>query len=164
MTPRVTAWAHAGAVLAVVMGLDQVTKQVAVASLDSAGPVNVFFGVDLNLVRNRGIAFGALSGGGWPVTVLTVVALAILFGYFVRHAGRPGLWLPVGALFGGALGNLADRARDGTVIDFIDPALWPSFNLADTAIVLGVLGLLYVVDGPRPEDAPKRPGKAGTVE
>jgi signal peptidase II len=60
----------------------------------------------------------------------------------------------VGALLGGALGNLADRVREGTVIDFLDPVLWPSFNLADTAIVLGVLGLLYVVDAPRPEERP----------
>ena len=50
---------------------------------------------------------------------------------------------------GGAFGNLADRLRDGGVIDFIDPILWPAFNLADAAIVLGILGLLYVIEGPR---------------
>ena len=43
----------------------------------------------------------------------------------------PLLWLPVGLLLGGALGNLADRAREGAVIDFIDPVAWPAFNLAD---------------------------------
>ena len=153
MIPRAAAWAHAGAVIAVVMAIDQATKQVALASLDPGDPVNVFFGVDLTLVRNRGIAFGALSGGGWPVTLLTLVATALLVVYFFRNAGRPGLWLPVGAILGGALGNLADRAREGTVIDFVDPVLWPSFNLADSAIVLGVLGLLYVIDGPRPGEA-----------
>ncbi len=58
----------------------------------------------------------------------------------------PWLWLPTGMLLGGALGNLADRARDGAVIDFIDPSFWPAFNLADASIVVGVLGLLYVAE------------------
>ena len=61
----------------------------------------------------------------------------------------PLLWLPVGLILGGALGNLADRAREGAVIDFIDPIAWPAFNLADAAIVVGVLGLLYVVEAQR---------------
>ena len=49
-------------------------------------------------------------------------------------------------LLGGALGNLADRARDGAVIDFIDPSFWPAFNLADASIVIGVLALFYVAE------------------
>jgi signal peptidase II len=59
----------------------------------------------------------------------------------------PWLWLPVGMLLGGALGNLADRARQGAVIDFIDPVAWPAFNVADACIVIGVVALLYVVEG-----------------
>jgi signal peptidase II len=59
----------------------------------------------------------------------------------------PLLWLPVGLLMGGALGNLADRARDGAVIDFIDPVAWPAFNVADTCIVVGVFLLLWTVEG-----------------
>jgi signal peptidase II len=57
------------------------------------------------------------------------------------------LWLPVGAVIGGAIGNLADRARAGAVVDFIDPIAWPAFNLADMAIVIGILGLVYIVEG-----------------
>ena len=67
----------------------------------------------------------------------------------------PLLWLPVGLLLGGALGNLADRARDGAVIDFIDPVAWPAFNLADACIVVGVFLLLWIVEG-----RPKRPRRA----
>jgi signal peptidase II len=59
----------------------------------------------------------------------------------------PWLWLPVGLLLGGALGNLADRARQGAVIDFIDPVAWPAFNVADACIVVGVFVLLFVVEG-----------------
>jgi len=58
----------------------------------------------------------------------------------------------VGLLLGGALGNLADRAREGSVIDWIDPTFWPAFNVADSCIVIGVLLLLWVVEG-----RPKRP-------
>jgi signal peptidase II len=63
------------------------------------------------------------------------------------HRDMPWLWLPVGMLLGGALGNLADRARQGAVIDFIDPVAWPAFNVADACIVIGVVALLYVVEG-----------------
>jgi signal peptidase II len=128
------------------MAVDQATKQMANASIDRGDSVNVFFGLDFVNVRNTGVAFGALSGGGLLVTLLTLAALTFLLGYFALRADTPGLWIPVGAIVGGALGNLADRARDGAVIDFIDPAFWPAFNVADIAIVLGILGLLYVAD------------------
>src|SRR4051812_42278733 len=128
------------------MALDQATKQLAIATIDRGDSRNVFFGIDLTNVRNTGVAFGAFAGGGALVSVLTLVALALLTGYFVMRARTPWLWLPTGIIAGGALGNLADRARDGAVIDFIDPVLWPAFNLADMGIVLGILGLLYVVD------------------
>ncbi len=55
----------------------------------------------------------------------------------------------MGAIAGGALGNLADRARDGAVIDFIDPVAWPAFNIADIAVVVGILGFVYVAEAAR---------------
>ena len=143
------AWRLAAAVAAVVMALDQIVKQVVVSGLERGEDRNVFFGLDLTYVRNEGVAFGALGDGGALIVVLTAAALAGLLGYFATHAGLRGLWLPVGAVAGGALGNLADRARDGSVIDYVDPVLWPAFNLADAAIVVGILGLLYVIEGPR---------------
>ncbi len=142
-------WARATATVGIVVAADQASKQAALSGIERGESVNVFLGLDLTNTRNTGVAFGALEGGGVVVTLLIVVALALLVGYFALHAGRPWLWLPVGMLLGGALGNLADRARMGAVIDFIDPVAWPAFNLADAAIVLGVLGLLYVVEGPR---------------
>ena len=143
---RSRAWSLAGATAGVTLVADQATKQIAVASIEPGDSVNVFFGIDLVNVRNTGVAFGALSGGGWLVTALTLAALSFLLGYFALRARLPGLWIPIGVIAGGALGNLADRARDGAVIDFIDLAFWPAFNLADIAIVLGILGLLYVAD------------------
>jgi signal peptidase II len=146
---REAAWRRAAIVAALFVALDQITKQIAIASIRRGDSVNVFFGIDLTNTRNKGVAFGALAGRGWVVPALTLVALTLLIGYFVLRSGTPWLWLAVGVIAGGALGNLADRARDGAVIDFIDPVLWPAFNLADTGIVLGILGLLYVVEKKR---------------
>ena len=70
---------------------------------------------------------------------ITIAALALLLAWFALDTARPGLWLGVGLLIGGALGNLIDRVRDGAVTDFIDPPLWPAFNVADVAITAGVV-------------------------
>ncbi len=143
---RARAFALAALVLVVVAGLDQGTKALAVASLERGEEVNVFFGLDLTNTRNTGVAFGAFADGGALVSVLIALALAGLLGYFAVFADRPLLWLPTGMLLGGALGNLADRAREGAVIDFIDPILWPVFNVADMAIVIGIVGFVYVAE------------------
>ena len=87
-----------------------------------------------------------MQGRGTIIGVLIGVALLALLAYFVLHAGQPWLWLPVGMILGGAVGNLIDRAREGAVIDFIDPIAWPAFNLADAFIVVGVFALLFVVE------------------
>jgi signal peptidase II len=154
MTAR-GAWVRAAVAALVLLALDQGTKQLVVHSLVRDEHRNVFFGIELTNVRNKGVAFGAFGGGGLPVTLLTIGALALLLGYFARHARRPWLWLPVGVIAGGAFGNLLDRIRIGSVIDFIDPMLWPAFNIADTGIVLGILGLLYVVEGPPRKKEPE---------
>jgi len=145
---RGAGWGRALATLGAVLALDQATKALVVAELERGESVNVFFGLDLTNTRNRGVAFGALEDSGTIVAVLIALALVLLLGYFALNAGRPWLWLPVGMLLGGALGNLVDRAREGAVIDFVVPIAWPAFNLADTAIVVGVFALLYVVEGP----------------
>jgi signal peptidase II len=142
------AWLRAAGAALAWFALDQGTKQLVVHSLARDEHRNVFFGIELTNVRNKGVAFGAFGGGGLPVTLLTIAALALLLGYFARHVRRPWLWLPVGVIAGGAFGNLLDRFRLGAVVDFIDPMVWPAFNVADTGIVLGILGLLYVVEGP----------------
>ena len=148
MAPAARGAALAVATAAVVAGLDQATKQIAVHAVERGQSENVFFGIDIVNSRNTGVAFGALRGGGLIVSVLIALSLGLLLVYFAFHVSTPALWLPVGMLFGGALGNVADRIREGAVIDFIDPALWPAFNLADASIVIGVLVLLYVIERP----------------
>jgi signal peptidase II len=135
-----------------VVAVDQVTKQLVDSDIERGDEVNVFFGLDLTNTRNTGVAFGALEGAGLIVAILIGLSLTLLAVYYVVNRDMPLLWLPVGLLLGGALGNLADRAREGAVIDFIDPVAWPAFNVADACIVVGVFLLLWVVEG-----RPKRP-------
>lgn len=146
MVTAISPPAGAVATAGIVVALDQATKQLAVSSIARGDEVRVLPGLDLTNSRNTGVAFGALEGGGLVVAVLIGASLLLLIGFFALHRDTPWLWLPVGLLLGGALGNLADRARDGAVIDFIDPVAWPAFNVADSCIVLGVLGLLWVVE------------------
>ena len=152
--PRRVAWSRAGAVIGTVTALDQMTKQLVVNHVERGEPIELFFGFKISNVRNSGIAFGLLSGAGDAlVLVLTLGALSLLVAYFAAHAQRPELWLPVGLVVGGALGNLADRIRMGAAIDFIDPPLWPAFNLADVAIVAGVALFVLMLLTQDPPDA-----------
>ena len=149
------AWSWAVVCAGVLMTLDQITKQVAVAIVDPGHPREIIFGVELANVRNRGVAFGLLGGGGDLVVVVTVATIALLLVYFALNTTRPALWLVAGLVIGGALGNLADRVRIGSAIDFIDPPLWPAFNLADVAIVGGVAWLALMLLAPdRERDGP----------
>lgn len=114
--------------------------------------VDLPLGFQLARVMNHGVAFGFLGGGGAPVVAVTVAALAFVVTWFARNPLRPGLWLAVGLIAGGAVGNLADRVRDGAVTDFIDPPLWPAFNLADVAITTGAVALVLIALAPERKD------------
>src|SRR3954447_219692 len=104
---RSDAWRRAAITAGCFMALDQITKQIAIASIHRGDSINVFFGVDLTNVRNTGVAFGAFAGGGGAlVPGLTIAALTLLIVYFAIRTTLPWLWLPVGIIAGGALGNL----------------------------------------------------------
>ena len=143
---RSRAFLRAGLLVVAVLVLDQLTKRL-VRSGIAVGDQHKFLpGVQLVHVRNTGVAFGFLSGGGALVLLFTLAALAVLLTYFVRHPTRPYLWIPTGLLVGGALGNLLDRILNGAVTDFIKLPHWPAFNVADMSITFGVLALLWVVE------------------
>jgi signal peptidase II len=140
-TGALDAWRGALIVCGVVVLADQATKAIVVASLAVGERHDLVLGFGVVNTANTGLAFG-IGGGQGYVLAATVVALALVLLWFALDATRPGLWIAVGLLAGGALGNLADRVRADAVTDFIDPPLWPAFNLADVAITLGALGLV----------------------
>nr|WP_314070777.1 signal peptidase II [uncultured Roseococcus sp.] len=146
------AWMWGAAMAALALALDQATKWWALTELmdpPRVVPVTSFF--NLVLGRNRGVSFGLLSAdhpaAPW---LLSSLALAIIAGLVVwtTRDRRPGMAASVGIIAGGALGNVADRLMHGAVTDFLDFHAagyhWPTFNLADTAIFVGVALLLLV--------------------
>lgn len=146
-----------------VIVLDQWSKVVATGSLSYADPIAVLPGFNWMLVHNQGGAFSFLSDhAGWQRWFFLVTSSAITIALLVWLRRTPArLWnvcLPLSLLVGGALGNLIDRARLGYVVDFIDVyyknSHWPAFNLADSAITLGIILLIaYEFFGQRNKEA-----------
>jgi signal peptidase II len=140
------AWRRAGIVAVTVIAADQVTKAIVRGSLAPGAERRVLPGV-LWFVRatNSGVAFNIFSGSAVAVTLIALVVLAVLVWFFAKHATQRLLWLPTGMIAGGAVGNLIDRLRVGAVTDFIKLPDWPAFNLADSAITLGVVLLVLLI-------------------
>lgn len=152
MTPDADrAWRLSGVLCGLVVAIDQGVKALVESRMTAAEHVDLVGPVGLTLAHNRGVAFGLASGGGVALIGLTVLALVFVTVLFARDPERPGIWLAVGLLVGGALGNLADRVRADAVTDYVDVLSWPPFNLADVAITLGVvvLALGYLRQEPR---------------
>ncbi len=95
--------------------------------------------LSLTHVQNRGAAFGLLAGASPLITILAALTLVLILSY---NRGRQfsssrAASAGVACMAGGAIGNLVDRVRFGYVIDYLDVHVWPVFNLADVAIVIG---------------------------
>ncbi len=141
-------------IVGVILLLDQVTKALIVRhmSLYQSEPVVASF-FHFTYVRNAGAAFGFLAQTpAWfrqPFFVVVTGVAVLALGIFLRNADETDRMtnIAVATILGGALGNLIDRIRAGSVIDFLDFHLhgyhWPAFNVADTCITLGVIGLLW---------------------
>ena len=146
---------------AVVIALDQLSKAWVLAKLPEYTAIPVIDGF-WNWYRtyNTGAAFSFLSdAGGWQIWFFTILAVAIssLLGFWLSRTTR-GDWrqaAPYALVIGGALGNVIDRLMHGHVVDFIQwhwrEHYWPAFNLADSAIVAGAVGiaLFGLFDGKR---------------
>ena len=131
---------------AVIVVIDQVTKSLALENL-SDGPVDVIEGIlTLRLTYNPGGAFGVLQGV--PNFFLIATAVIVIFILYWARTVQSAAWaVPLGLVLGGGLGNLYDRVfreTDGRVVDFVDLHVWPVFNVADSAITLGVITLLIM--------------------
>lgn len=132
-----------------VLTADVVSKVLVVARLEGRPPVRLLGGaLLLNVGRNPGAAF-SFAEGATVLFTLVAVAVAVVILRTATRLGSTGWAVSLGLLLGGAVGNLVDRllrspgVGRGAVVDFIDLRVWPVFNLADSAIVVG--GLLAVV-------------------
>ena len=140
----------------VVAILDQLSKALILAHFTGRAfgndTLTPFFNLVLTL--NRGMSFGMFnaalgSGGGLNVVLFSLAAVVIVVGliYWLSRVGSPLLAVAIGLIVGGAVGNVVDRIRYGAVVDFLDFHIgnyhWPAFNLADSAICLGVVVMLF---------------------
>jgi signal peptidase II len=138
----------------VVVAVDQLTKYVATSQLMPGERSEVLPFLAFEISHNSGVAFGIGGDVSALVIAAELVFLIVLLCWLAATSRSNALiWFPAALLVGGALGNLADRARDGAVIDFIDLPVWPTFNLADVAIVAGVI-LLVIGIGRQEREAP----------
>ncbi|MDQ2630531.1 MAG: signal peptidase II [Actinomycetota bacterium] len=138
------AWSLAGALCGLVFAADQAAKAAVEANLVPGEKIELLGPIGLTLAHNRGVAFGLAGGAGIGLVFLGLAALAVIVYLFSRDATASGIWVAVGLLAGGALGNLADRIRADEVTDYIDVGSWPAFNIADIAITCGVVLLVLV--------------------
>jgi len=144
--------------------VDQFTKWLAEASLVPYQPVPIVPMFNLTLAYNTGAAFSFLSDAGgwqrWFFISLTLVVIVVLFSWLWRMRAEEKLHaMSISMILGGAIGNLIDRVLLGHVIDFLDVYYdvhhWPIFNIADSAITIGVILLivdLFIHDEKRASD------------
>ncbi len=125
-------------VAAAVVAADQVTKSLAVSHLTNHN-VHVIGPISLRLFYNSGVAFSVGTGLTVPIIIVAVV-LVITIAWLARGAPTTAAAVACGLVLGGALGNLSDRlfrGHHGAVVDFIYSRVWPTFNVADSCVVVG---------------------------
>ena len=132
----------------VILVLDQITKAVAVSAF-AAGPVKVLPFFNLVLVWNRGISFGIMNKdtdyGVYMLCALSLIITGFFIAWLTRTDHKP-LQIAICSVIAGAIGNVIDRIIHGAVVDFLDFHAfgyhYPSFNIADSAVVLGIAFIL----------------------
>jgi signal peptidase II len=144
-----------------VIALDRWTKQLATEYLFDSGQRSIpVLGeyIRLTYVENRGAAFGLLQNQTAFFILVGVIVISVIVASY-RYIPEPSwlLNLCLGLQMGGAIGNLIDRIHAGYVVDFIDLTFWPVFNIADSAICIGVAGLAYTVLFPPRRSIVERP-------
>jgi len=137
-------------VAGIAVAFDQVTKAIASSSLGRDADTHRFelLGslLAFEYIENTGAAFGVLNGQGVALTLIAAGIVALLIWRYVRVGlSSPMLAASLGLLIGGALGNIIDRVRLGYVVDFIAVGVWPKFNVADSAVTIGVVLIAWLM-------------------
>ncbi len=142
-------WLSFALVVVCAFGADQLTKWLVTSRLALGSSVSIAGSLKISHVQNSGIAFGLFSQATSLVIVLTT-AVVLWMVFFFAHSGARHPLLPaaLGLIVGGSVSNLFDRVVHGYVTDFVDFGFFPSFNLADSFIVLGVAVLIFFLIAP----------------
>jgi signal peptidase II len=149
-------------VAAVAYGIDRLTKYLADHHLAGRPPIELVPGaVRLRYTTNSGGAFGLLGGHAWLFFVATIVVCLVIIISSIR-LDSVGSAVGLGMILGGAVGNLTDRIASGRVPDFVDFRVWPVFNAADSAIVIGAVVMVAVGLRTRPHDHSAEPTSGAT--
>lgn len=148
---RVKRTALLGAIVALVaLAADQILKSWAHAWVGSHGDIRPFPGLNIIATNNTGVAFSLAQGLAPPLLIVLGVVLSAVFCAWLLRTRSLVHAAALGLAIGGALGNVVDRLRLGSVRDFIDVYLgshhWPAFNLADAVIVSGLALLILFPD------------------
>ena len=157
MTRKQRAYARLLGLAAAIVVVDQVTKQLALDNLQDSALALIPRVLALRLAYNPGGAFGILQSAPWLFLIAGFVIVAVIL-VWAGRLEEPWLITPLALVLGGGLGNLIDRLfrdLDGRVVDFIDLSFWPTFNVADMAIVSGVI--LIAFSSMRSEPPPAEP-------
>ncbi len=125
--------------------VDQLSKYLVHLKLVPGESIPIIKGVfHISLIHNTGCAFGMFQHQAAILMILSILTIAMILIFYRQAAGLECiLQVGVGLLLGGASGNLVDRLRSGYVIDFLDFKVWPVFNLADSAVTIGVVLILW---------------------
>lgn len=135
--------------------LDQLSKWFIRASVDRGDSLPFVWPLKIVHLTNSGAAFGILQDSGPLLVVTSLVGMvAILVFLFNPGFAHPLMRLGLALMLGGAVGNLIDRVYSGRVVDFLKVPNWPAFNLADSAITIGVVLLIWAMTG-NPADPPE---------
>lgn len=144
---------------ALTLALDQLTKFVVRQTLEwhYSWPATGLF--RFTHVQNTGSAFGLFQGNNLPLLIVSIVGILVL-AYIYRSQRQPTrlLRVSVALMLGGAFGNLIDRIHQGHVTDFIDVGPWPVFNLADSAIVVGLITMGWLLVMQREKESSDKEG------
>lgn len=139
-----------GSIVAFVVAADQLTKALIRANL---APGEVFFDAGffrIIHVQNTGAAFGIFAGHSLTIIIVPIIGIIVILGLIIlmrrRWSFLESMWVQVGLamVMGGTIGNnLIDRLRQGYVTDFFDVKIWPTFNLSDAAVTVGIVIIIY---------------------
>lgn len=130
----------------ITLACDQISKSIIRIYMPRGEYISLGF-FKITHARNPGTAFGLITGKPWPLFAASIAIFFLLLIVLWWWGGPGSIFFQVGMglIVGGAVGNIIDRILQGSVVDFIDFGFWPVFNLADMAIVIGVIITLFIV-------------------